>query len=79
MLIMAQIYFLKRNYQKSLDLYKKCLSTAKTLPAKGRIGMAYCFYYLGKYEMARACFQRVIQLEPKCVEALIGMAVVHER
>ena len=49
MLGLAQIYFLKKNYSKSLEFYKKVLSTFKTLPIKARIGMAYCFFYLEKY------------------------------
>lgn len=49
MLMLAQINFIKKNYQKSLDFYKKCLEINKTLPTKGRIGMAYSFFYLGKY------------------------------
>jgi hypothetical protein len=48
-LMLAQINFIKKNYQKSLDLYKKALQMNKQLPVKGRIGMAYSFYYLGKY------------------------------
>ena len=79
MLMMAQIYFLRKNYGKSLELYKKCLSVGKTLPAKGRIGMGYCFFHLGKYEMARACFQRVVKLDPECVEGWMGIAVVCEK
>ena len=49
MLILAQIHFLKRNYGKALTLYKKCLGTAKSMPSKGRMGMGYCFFYLGKF------------------------------
>ena len=66
-LMLAQIHFTKKNYQKSLDLYKKCLEINKALPVKARIGMAYCFFYLGKYEMARACFQRILKLDATCV------------
>ena len=79
MLVLAQIHFLRKNYARSLDLYKKILATAKQLPPRGRLGMAYCFFYLGKYEMARACFQRLLNLEPHCIEALIGIATVYDR
>lgn len=67
MLMLAQINFVRRNYAKALELYKKCLETNKKLPSKARLGMAYSFFYLGKYEMARACFQRIIKLDPSCV------------
>ena len=77
--MLAQINFIKKNYQKSLDLYKKCLEINKSLPVKARLGMAYSFYYLGKYEMARACFQRIIKLDQNCVEAYLGLAVVEDK
>ena len=49
MLMLAQINFVRRNYAKALELYKKCLETNKKLPSKARLGMAYSFFYLGKY------------------------------
>jgi hypothetical protein len=49
MLGLAQINYLKRNYIKALEYYKKVLSTYKSLPTKARIGMGYCFFYLEKY------------------------------
>lgn len=79
MLMLAQINFVKKNYHKALDLYKKCLETNKRLPTKARVGMAYSFFYLGKYEMARACFQRIVQLDPTVVEAYIGIAIVFDK
>jgi tetratricopeptide (TPR) repeat protein len=66
-LVLAQINFVKKNYQKSLELYKKCLELNKNLPTNARLGMAYSFFYLGKYEMAKACFQRILKLAPNCV------------
>jgi len=78
-LMLAQIHFIKRNYQKALELYKKCLEISKTLPTKARLGMAYSFFYLGKYELARACFQRIIKLDPSCTEAYVGIAVVYDK
>lgn len=41
--------------------------------------MAYSFYYLGKYEMARACFQRIVKLDPNSVEAHLGIAIIEEK
>lgn len=79
MLMMAQIHFVKKNYAKSLDLYKRCMEISKGLPTRARLGMGYCFYFLQKYELARACFQRILKLDPTCVEAYVGVAVVCER
>lgn len=41
--------------------------------------MAYSFFYLGKYEMARACFERIIKLDSSSVEAYVGMAIVYDK
>jgi tetratricopeptide (TPR) repeat protein len=41
--------------------------------------MAYSFFYLGKYELARACFQRIVKLNPSCIEAYVGIAVVYDK
>jgi RNA polymerase-associated protein CTR9 len=54
---LAQLAFAKKN---------------NSLPTKARLGMAYCFYELEKYELAKACFKRILNLEPNCVEAMIG-------
>lgn len=76
---LAQIYFLKKSYAKSLELYKSVLLTFKTLPVKARIGMAYCYFFMEKYEMARACFNRILSLKPDCIEAYLGLAVIEEK
>ncbi len=41
--------------------------------------MAYSFYYTGKYELAKACFLRILKLDDKCVEAYIGVATLYEK
>ena len=38
--------------------------------------MGHCFYRLNRLEKARLAFQRTLQLNPKCVGALIGLAVL---
>ena len=42
--------------------YKKALKLNKALPTKARLGMAYCFYELEKYELAKLCFKRLLDL-----------------
>lgn len=76
MLGLAQILFTKRNYEGALNFYKKALRVNKRLPSKARLGMAYCFYELEKYEMALLCFKRLLDLEPNCVEAILGYATI---
>jgi RNA polymerase-associated protein CTR9 len=69
---LAQLAFAKRNYEIALSHYKKALKMNKALPTKARLGMAYCFYELEKYELAKACFKRILDLDPDCIEASIG-------
>ncbi len=49
----------------------------RSLPTKARLGMAYCFYELEKYELALACFKRILDLEPNFIEARIGYGVIN--
>ena len=77
--MLAQINFMKKNYVKALELYKKALGVSKTLPIGARLGMAYSFHALGKYELARACFQRIISLDPNCAEAYLGISIIFEK
>lgn len=76
MLGLAQVLFAKRNYEGALSTYKKALKINKSLPTKARLGMAYCFYELEKYEMAMFCFKRILDLDPNCIEAILGYAVI---
>jgi tetratricopeptide (TPR) repeat protein len=78
-LLQAQYHFAKRAYDKSLECYRKCLIRNYCLPLKARLGMAYCYFYLNKYEMAKACALRVLQLDPRNANAFICVAVVLER
>lgn len=41
--------------------------------------MAYCYFNLNKFEVAQACFERILNLDDKCYRAMIGLAIVHER
>lgn len=41
-----------------------------------RLGMGHCFVKLNKLEKARLAFSRALELNPKCVGALVGLAVL---
>lgn len=62
MMLLAQIHFAKKSYSKSLEYYKKMLQIYRSLPVKARLGMAYCYYNLNMFEMAQACFERILHL-----------------
>jgi len=48
--------FAERNYEEALMYFKKALKMKPNLPANARLGMAYCFYYLGKYTLSYFTF-----------------------
>ncbi|EEC04797.1 tpr repeat nuclear phosphoprotein, putative [Ixodes scapularis] len=72
----ACIAFNKKDYRGALAFYKKALRTNPNCPAEVRLGMGHCFYRLGKQEKARAAFERALALDPQCVGALAGLAVL---
>jgi tetratricopeptide (TPR) repeat protein len=56
------MHFAERNYEEALIYFKKVLKMKPDLPAHARLGMAYSFYYLGKYTLAHYTFKRILQL-----------------
>lgn len=41
-----------------------------------RLGMGHCFFKLGNIDKARLAFERALQLDPKFVGALVGLAIL---
>ncbi|KAK6641359.1 protein required for normal CLN1 and CLN2 G1 cyclin expression [Polyplax serrata] len=72
----ACIAFNKKDYRGSLAFYKKALRTNPNCPAAVRLGMGHCFVKLGNQEKARLAFERALQLDPQCVGALVGLAIL---
>jgi len=72
----ACISFNKKDYKGALSYYKRALRTNPSCPADVRLGMAQCFYKLGKLDRARQAFERTLQLQPDNVSALIGVALL---
>ncbi|KAG7274434.1 hypothetical protein CRUP_033590 [Coryphaenoides rupestris] len=60
----------------ALAYYKKALRTNPGCPAEVRLGMGHCFVKLSKLEKARLAFSRALELNSKCVGALVGLAVL---
>jgi len=71
----ACIAFNKKDYRKALTYYKNALHYSQCPPGV-RLGMAYCFLKLGNIEKARLAFERTLQLDSKCVDALVGLAIM---
>lgn len=72
----ACIFFNKKDYRGALAYYKKALRTNPNCPANVRVGMAHCFLKMGNQEKAKAAFQRALELDKKCVGALVGLAIM---
>lgn len=70
------IAFNKKDYRGSLAFYKKALRTNPNCPANVRLGMAHCFLKMNNTEKAKLAFQRALELDPNCVGALIGLAIL---
>ncbi|XP_078725222.1 RNA polymerase-associated protein CTR9 homolog isoform X1 [Lampetra fluviatilis] len=72
----ACIAFNKKDFRGALAYYKKALRTNPNCPAEVRLGMGHCFVKLSKPEKAQLAFMRALELNPKCVGALVGLAIL---
>ncbi|XP_038047664.1 RNA polymerase-associated protein CTR9 homolog [Patiria miniata] len=72
----ACISFNKKDYRGALAFYKKALRTNPGCPAAVRLGMGHCFNKLNRPEKARLAFERALELDPKCVGAIVGLAIL---
>lgn len=63
-------------YRNSLDLYKRALRAYANCPAAVRLGIAFCRFKLGQLDKARQAFERVLQLDPENVDALVALAIM---
>ena len=57
-------------------MFKQVLMDNPTTPPSIRFGIGLCYYRLGNYEKAKFAFERLIELEPDNVMALIGLSVL---
>lgn len=56
--------------------YKAALRACPTCPPEVRLGIAACCLRLGSTVKAEAAYKRVLELEPDCTPALLGLAVL---
>ncbi|KAL5098317.1 hypothetical protein RYX36_002644 [Vicia faba] len=75
----ACVEFNRGRYSDSLELYKRALQVYPNCPAAVRLGIGLCRYKLGQFEKARQAFERVLQLDPENVEALVALAIMDLR
>ncbi|XP_057971236.1 protein CTR9 homolog isoform X2 [Malania oleifera] len=72
----ACVHFNRGRYADSLELYKRALQVYPSCTGAVRLGLSLCYYKLGKLEKARKGFQRVLQLDPENVEALVALGIM---
>lgn len=60
----------------ALALYKKALQICPNCPADVRLGLGICFYKLNMFDKAEIAFKKALTLDPRCVGALTGLAVI---
>ncbi|KAL6984578.1 Protein CTR9 [Sarracenia purpurea var. burkii] len=72
----ACVQFSRGRYSDSLELYKRALQVYPQCPGAVRLGIGLCRYKLGQYEKAKQAFQRVLQLDPENVEALVALGIL---
>ena len=63
-------------YAESLELYKKALRAYPSCPTAVKLGLRLCRYKLGQLKKAKQAFERVLQLDPKNVEAWVALGIV---
>ncbi|CAF4099152.1 unnamed protein product [Rotaria magnacalcarata] len=72
----ACIAFNKKDYRQALNLYKRALKQAPDNSSGIHVGLANAFAKLNKLEKAELSFNRAIDIDPKCVGALVGLAIL---
>ena len=72
----ACIAFNKKDYKSAMAFYKKALKINPEAPASLRLGMGLCFFKTGKVAKAKLAFERALELDPQCVGALVGLAII---
>uniref|UniRef100_A0A1J3H2G1 RNA polymerase-associated protein CTR9-like protein n=1 Tax=Noccaea caerulescens TaxID=107243 RepID=A0A1J3H2G1_NOCCA len=72
----ASVEFNRGRFSESLQLYKRVLQVYPGCPAAVRLGIGLCRYKLGQLDKARQAFDRVLQLDPDNVEALVAVGIM---
>ena len=73
---LARLEFLQKRYMDALKLYKQALRECPTAPAEVRLGLGACYFRLGNTSKAEEAYRRVLELNPRSIQALLGLAVL---
>ena len=72
----AVISFNKKSFAESIKFFRKAISSNPGCPAEVRFGLGMCFYKQNKVAAAKQCFERVLEIDPANVEALVSLAIL---
>eukprot|EP01117_Protostelium_nocturnum_P007261 TRINITY_DN2598_c0_g1_i2.p1 TRINITY_DN2598_c0_g1~~TRINITY_DN2598_c0_g1_i2.p1 ORF type:complete len:1004 (-),score=427.67 TRINITY_DN2598_c0_g1_i2:118-3129(-) len=76
LLAKACIAFNNQQYEESLSCFKNALKYYPSGKATIRLGLGLNYLKLGKINAAKSAFWRTVQLDPKNVDALVGLAIL---
>lgn len=65
------------NFREALKLYRKVFEVNPCPPPAVRLGLGYCYNKLGQARLARDALKRTLELREDCVDAMVGLAVLH--
>jgi tetratricopeptide (TPR) repeat protein len=58
--LQLQVSYARKDYQNAVKVCQRWLREQGNLPIEARVAMGYCYFHLGKFAMARACFRRIL-------------------
>ena len=65
------------NFRESLKLYRMVFELNPSPPPLVRLGLGYCYHRLGQSRLAERSFDRTLELQDDCVDAMVSLAVLH--
>lgn len=75
-LALGRLEYASKNFSKALEWYRKALRDCPECPSEVRGAIGACHFSLGNMKKARQAFERALELNPRCIIALIGIGIV---
>lgn len=73
---MAAVLFGEGDFQGAQDKYGETIKRFPNSGASVRVGFGLASYRLGQVDRAKAAFRRALDIDPECVEAMVGSAIL---
>jgi RNA polymerase-associated protein CTR9 len=75
-LALGALHFRQGAYAEALRQYRSALQRLPSAPPEARLGIAACHVMLGDVAKAEVAYARVLELDPGCTQALLGLAAL---